>query len=172
MAKSWIFVATALLLAGCVSKYKPISYEGPSAHLAQGADFYVTLPEDGRYQDTVYSGSGYMTAQAMSEALAPYANKTFQASAVETLEEALEKARQGNFQYLFNTKILHWEDRATEWSGIPDKITLRMEVYDVASGEKLASEISKASSKWATFGGDHPQDLLPIPAEAFVKQLF
>ncbi|WP_343041921.1 DUF4823 domain-containing protein [Parvibaculum indicum] len=149
-----------------------MSYEGPSTRLEQGADFYVVLPEDGRYQDTVYSGSGYMTAQAISQALAPYSNRAFQASAVEPLEEALAKARQGNFRYLFNTKILHWEDRATEWSGIPDKITLQMEVYDATTGEKLASETSKASSKWATFGGDHPQDLLPIPAESFVKQLF
>ena len=68
--------------------------------------------------------------------------------------------------------ILHWEDRATQWSGKTDKITIKYSVYDTATGQVLASSVMSASSKWATFGGDHPQDLLPHPTQQFVDKLF
>jgi hypothetical protein len=65
-----------------------------------------------------------------------------------------------------------WEDRATEWSGIPDKITIKYSVYEVETGKPLASSITAASSKWGTLGGDHPQELLPVPTQQFVDKLF
>ncbi|WP_254924651.1 DUF4823 domain-containing protein [Aeromonas sp. A35_P] len=30
----------------------------------------------------------------------------------------------------------------------------------------------EGKSKWATFGGDHPQDLLPEPTEKYVNSLY
>lgn len=74
--------------------------------------------------------------------------------------------------YVRQPVILNWEDRATEWSGIPDKITLKLAVYEVQSGKLITSTVTSASSKWATFGGDHPQDLLPEPMKRFVTPLF
>lgn len=40
------------------------------------------------------------------------------------------------------------------------------------SGKDVASIMSRASSKWGTFGGEHPQDLLPRVMSEFTKLLF
>jgi hypothetical protein len=68
--------------------------------------------------------------------------------------------------------ILHWEDRATEWSGIPDKVEIRIDVIESARGDTIDSAIVKRKSGLATFGGDHPQDLLPKPVEDYVASLY
>jgi len=76
------------------------------------------------------------------------------------------------YEYYIQSEILHWEDRATEWSGLPDRIEIKISVYDTHSGAELASSILSARSKWATFGGDHPQDLLPEPVKQYVESLY
>ena len=116
--------------------------------------------------------SGATVVQAVDRALAPHADKVFQAPTVEDLSAVLPKARQGGFKYVFASTILHWEDRATEWSGVLDKLSVKFQVYDAGTGEKLAATVADASSKWATFGGDHPQDLLPEMTQRFVDSLF
>ena len=68
--------------------------------------------------------------------------------------------------------ILHWEERATEWSGKPDQITIQVTLYDVSSKQVLDKVTIKGQSKWATFGGNHPQDLLAKPIEKYVAELF
>ena len=62
--------------------------------------------------------------------------------------------------------------RATEWSGIPDKIEVKIIVYDGGTGKEVGSTLISGRSKWATFGGDHPQDLLPEPLNSYVESLY
>lgn len=163
----------SLSLAGCVSKYRVDSYEKPSAHLDRASSFYVTLPADGQYGDTGYPGSGGATAQAVRAALLTHVDKVVIGTVPnENLESALTQAKQQGLSHVFQTSILNWEDRATEWSGIPDKITLKLAVYNAQSGAMVSSTVTSASSKWGTFGGDHPQDLLPVPTKTFADQLF
>ena len=69
-------------------------------------------------------------------------------------------------------EILHWKDRATEWSGIPDKIEVKLSVYESNSEKELASTVLSGKSKWATFGGDHPQDLLAEPLNKYIGTLY
>jgi Domain of unknown function (DUF4823) len=76
------------------------------------------------------------------------------------------------FDYYVVSEILHWEDHATEWSGLPDKIEVKIMVYDGGTGKELASTLIAGESKWATFGGDHPQDLLPEPLNSYVESLY
>lgn len=172
MQKLVLVFAIAIGLAGCVSKYKPIATDAPASMLPSDASFYVMQPEDGKYGNKPYPGSGEQTATALQSALIPRAGRVITAQNPEELEVALSAARERNLDYVLQTRILNWEDRATEWSGIPDKISLNFEIYDTNTGEKVASQTSKASSKWATFGGDHPQDLLPLPIGEFMKAVF
>lgn len=172
MKKLVVCVLLSLALAGCSHKYRVDSYDGPTSRLSRQASFYVMLPANGRYDAETYVNSGRQTAQAVTTALASHVNSIKQAETVEDLNTAMERARAANITYVFETVILHWEDRATEWSGIPDKITIKYAVHDVASGKLLSSSVSRASSKWGTLGGDHPQDLLPAPTQQFVRGLF
>jgi hypothetical protein len=74
--------------------------------------------------------------------------------------------------YYVQPKILHWEERATEWSGKPDKIRVKVDVYDAETQSYQSSVIFSGKSKWFTFGGDHPQDLLPKPIQDYLKTLY
>jgi Domain of unknown function (DUF4823) len=162
----------AFVLAGCASSYKSVTHEPLAAKLEAHASFYVLLPADGQYGSKTYPNSGLATAHAIAQALASHADKVVEASSVEDLATALTNAKQGKIRYVFETTILGWEDRATEWSGLPDKVSLKFSVYDTGTGRSLAATVVNASSKWATFGGDHPQDLLPEMTQAFVDSLF
>jgi hypothetical protein len=130
------------------------------------------LPENGRYGIDTYQASGTATARAAAAALAHHVQEIVTATSVETLEVAFGQARSESVTHVFHATILHWEDRATEWSGITDKITVKFAVYDAQTEALLASTVASASSKWGTLGGDHPQDLLPVPTQQFVDQLF
>jgi hypothetical protein len=166
-------VVLSISLAGCASKYRVDAYEAPTTHLDKQASFYVVLPEDGRYGATVYPGSGATTAQAVTAALLVHVDKAVVGTtAGEDLDAALAQAKQRALTHVFVTTILNWEDRATEWSGIPDKLTLKFAVYEAPSGKLVSSTVTSASSKWGTMGGDHPQDLLPEPTRKFVDPLF
>lgn len=68
--------------------------------------------------------------------------------------------------------VVHWEDRATEWSGRPDRIEIEVRTLEVQSGEMLALGSVKGKSKWAALGGDAPEDLLAVPLGIYVDWLF
>ncbi|MOA60072.1 hypothetical protein D3C78_1848620 [compost metagenome] len=51
-------------------------------------------------------------------------------------------------------------------------IEIQVVIYDTLSKKNIANSSFKGKSKWATFGGDHPQDLLPEPAEKYVNALY
>lgn len=84
----------------------------------------------------------------------------------------MQSSKATNFEYYVIPEILHWEDRATEWSGIPDKIQVKISIYEGKTWKEVASTIISGKSKWATFGGDHPQDLLPEPLNKYVESLY
>jgi len=166
-------LALSISLAGCASKYRVDAYEAPSAHLDKQASFYVVLPADGHYGSTVYAGSGATAAQVVASALLVHVDKAvIGTTAGEDLDAALAEARQRTLTHVFMATILNWEDRATEWSAISDKVTLKLAVYEAQSGKLVSSTVTSASSKLGTLGGDHPQDLLPEPTQKFVDPLF
>lgn len=167
-----ICALSVLALTGCTQKHAVDSFEGPVTRLARDASFYVMVPADGRHGGKSYAGSGLATAQAVVTALSGRAAKAVQADGPEHSSAAQEKAKAAGLTHVFETTILNWEDRATEWSGRPDRITLKMTVTETATGKIVASSVARASSKWGTLGGDHPQDLVPLPTQQFVDRLF
>lgn len=92
--------------------------------------------------------------------------------AVQDMTSALDSAKSKKVDYLVYPEILHWEDRSTEWSGKSDLVTIKIQILDVKSGETIsAATIDGKSGLW-TFGGDHPQDLLPTPIQEYFSKLF
>ena len=170
--KKLALLGVLIFLVGCSSNYVVQPIETPNKSLGGDSEVYVMLPKDGQYGTTVYFGSGQMTVQAIHAALVSKVKKVYIANVSEDLEDALKNAKEMQFTYVFQPMILHWEDRATEWSGRPDQITLKYTVFDVATTEPVASTTISGTSKWATFGGDHPQDLVPVPTQTFVNQVF
>lgn len=81
------------------------------------------------------------------------------------------KETPGGADYYVVPEILHWEDRATEWSGIPDKVEIKISVFDKRQTE-LASTLISGKSKWVSPGGDHLQDLLAEPLNRCIESLY
>lgn len=172
MTRLYIIGAT-LFLGACADSHQLIRQDTSTvAHLAPADSVFVAVPEDGAYGGDVYRGSGQNAAQIIYAAFAKRTRSARVGRAPQSFEEALASTRQAGHKYLVYPTILHWEDRATEWSAIPDTVEVKIEVIDAASGEAIASGVAKGKSGLATFGGDHPQDLLPKPVEEFVSSLY
>jgi len=162
----------AVALSGCADSHQWLPHQSGSAHLNRTDKIYIATPVDGEYGDHVYKGSGRNTAQIIYSAFLPRTTTVIVGSTASNLDLALEHARRSGKEIVVLPTILHWEDRATEWSMIPDKVEVNITVVQVSSGAVISSGVVKGESGIATFGGDHPQDLLPEPIEAFVSSLY
>jgi hypothetical protein len=156
-------------MCGCVHTYEVPESDAAGPKLEPNASYYVAMAAPGRFNATIYEASGAMTTRAVAAALAPYAARVETGAAAGTLDEAIEQARDAGARYLVVPTILHWEDRATEWSGKSDRIRIRLEIVDAKSGAGLLTREIAGKSRWATLGGDHPQDLLAEPIGRWVQ---
>ena len=161
----------SLLLLSCAHSYG-LDRQMQSGLLPPSATLYVTLPRPGRYDDTLYEMSGRQTGEAIVRAFAPQVARVILGSRTESAEDARISAHAQNASHLVYPTIMHWEDRATEWSGVPDRVRVQIRIYDVTSGKLLDSAEVSGKSRWATFGGDHPQELLDRAVGDYVDLLF
>ncbi len=170
----WASIIIVLITVGCVHTYQ-VESDGPAGRtlgLSREASFYVGLPENGRFGSKRYPESGRMTAEAIATALLEQIRIVQIANLVASLNENLQAAREASASHLVHSTIYHWEERATEWSGIPDRISIQLQLIETENGEILDSAVISGTSRWATFGGDHPQELLPKPLRDYVLSLF
>lgn len=158
-------------LAGCASSYKHEVVTSPSAKLERGKAVLVATPKNGAYDRKEYPASGQQTATAVRAAFARFSDQVVISSRCSDLP-CLQSEGAKSYTYLVVPEILHWEDRNTEWSGIPDRVEVKLVVFDSRSETQVASIVISGKSKWATFGGDHPQDLLPEPIKQYVESLY
>ena len=168
-----VFLActASLMLLSCVSKYS-LDRQMQSGVIPPNAWIYVSVPESGRYGNYLYEASGWQTRDAVAQAFIPHVARVLVAKRVEPVDVARASARAETATHLVFSEIKHWEDRATEWSGLPDRITIQIRIYEVDSGKLLDSAEVSGKSRWATFGGDHPQDLLDRAVGDYVDLLF
>ncbi len=169
-----LLIAACLVLAvGCADSHHLIQdNKYAQEKVSPDGTAYIARPADGYYGKIHYEGSGAMVAQMLQAALLDYMMQVDISAGWEKYPAALKAARRDGYTYLFFPTITHWEDRATEWSGIPDKAAVRLVVIDTASGRTLSVATVEGTSGLTTFGGDHPQDLLPEPLKEYVDQLF
>ena len=169
--RTCVLFAAIVFLSGCSATYQQQVVKRPQSPLERGKGIFVSTPKNGWYGKTEYQNSGKMTANAVKAAFSRFSNNVFVSEQCLGLE-CLKLIPTERYEYYIEPEILHWEDRATEWSGLPDKIEIKISVYDARLGTELASSILTARSKWATFGGDHPQDLLPEPLNQYIESLY
>lgn len=171
MIRILISLVVVTTLSGCASTYNHSEFQAPNEKLDSSKSVLISIPEDGWYENTQYRNSGQMTANAVRAAFSKNARKADLANGCDGVE-CLEEINSEEYGYFVKPVILHWEERATEWSGKPDRIEVQLFVYDSATKDELANSSYTGKSKWATFGGDHPQDLLPEPTNEYVRTLY
>ncbi|MFN2048460.1 DUF4823 domain-containing protein [Pantoea agglomerans] len=160
----------AIMLAGCSAKYNQIDVKQTTELLDRKGSVLIAMPKDGFYDTTVYRSSGQETASAIQAAFTRHSDNVSisqQCSDIQCL-----KNNSNDYTYLVVPQILHWEDRATEWSMKPDKIEIKLAIYKSSDLSLLSSSVINGSSKIATWGGDHPQDLLSVPINSYISSLY
>ncbi|WP_137939136.1 DUF4823 domain-containing protein [Chitinivorax sp. B] len=160
-----------LSLCACVSTYKHEVVTSPSTKLERGKPILIATPKNGAYGEKEYQASGRQTAAAARSAFSRFSDRVVVSLHCTDLP-CLQIEGKGSFTYLVIPEILHWEDRNTEWSGISDRVEIKLIIVDSRSNMELASIVISGKSKWATFGGDHPQDLLPEPIKQYIEGLY
>ena len=171
MVQKIFAIVLVALLSGCASTYKHSELKQASEQLDPSRGVLIAVPEDGWYGETRYQRSGQMTANATLAAFSKNARKVDLTAGCEGAE-CLEEIDSQEYGYFVEPIILHWEDRATEWSGKPDRIEIQLIVYSTATNRQVANSSYTGKSSWFTFGGDHPQDLLAKPTDEFVRGLY
>jgi len=170
MIKKMLIVLSSFLVLGCVSTYNYSILQSPETKMDASKGVLISIPEDGWYQNTQYHNSGRMTANAVRAAFSK--NAYIVDISDECNEDCLDNINVDEYGYYVKPLILHWEERATEWSGKQDRIEIQIIIFDVATKEELSNFSYSGKSKWMSFGGDHPQDLLQTPTNKAVNNLY
>jgi hypothetical protein len=171
--KKSMMIMLVLIVSACADTARiktDTTYE--SVALDNQHRVYVSMSADGRYGSKYYSDSGQTVSTLIQAALLKHMVHVDKAMIVQSYTEALESAKEKNYDYLVFPTILHWEDRATEWSAISDKVQIKILIVDVNRDKTISSAIIDGKSGLATFGGDHPQDLLPEPIGEYIDTFF
>jgi hypothetical protein len=172
-ATRFIFSFLILTALGCANTYKEKSTFAPNPpKIPLEARVYVSMPLDAVYKKKVMFKSGNNTAEAVADALARYSKAVFLAKQPESRDEALASAEKIRAEYLIMPTILKWEDKPTEWTGVRDKMTIKLEVIQVAGAQTIYAREISGKSRWLTEGGDTPADLLDEPIETFANSLY
>ena len=166
-----ISLSIILFLVSCSAKHD-ITSSTKNSKLIPQKSIYIALAKDGTYNNTIYPGSGSKTSTALFKSFSMYTNKIEIANQYKPYSAALTQARRNGAIYFIYPTIFGWEDRATEWSGKPDKISIQIKTIKTNTGIILNSTIIEGKSAWATLGGDHPEDLLQKPINDLINSLY
>lgn len=172
MKRPIVLLLWAASLVACAHTYETSRRLRTEEMLERDGAVYVARPEAGTYGHRTYERSPEYTVRAIADAFREHASTVAVGAIPEAYEGALESARSLEARYAVVPEIEHWEDRATEWSGKSDRLRVDIHVYDVATGEPVDSVEIEGRSRWLTFGGDHPQDLLDEPVADYVDGLY
>lgn len=172
MKKIIALLALVLLVSGCASVRYTRLIEEPAPKLNSSGSAYILAPVNGMYHGKEMTRSGKIMSNVVYSVFLKHFNRVEIAPVGEKYEEGFQKAKTGGFTYLINTKILLWEDHATEWSGLWDRIDMQLGIYDVSSSKLLDSIGFKGHGTWLTFGGYHPQNIVERSIDDYVDSLF
>lgn len=167
-----LFILISLALTyGCSSTYQQSDITASTSKITKDKSVLIATPEDGVYESQHYASSGRMTAMAIQSAFSKFTNSVSVSDECRDIN-CLQTRKQTKIDYYVIPQILHWEDRATEWSGKPDLIEIKIVIYDASTLKEHTATVISGKSKWATFGGDHPQDLLSEPINKYISSLY
>jgi hypothetical protein len=157
-----ILLSAAVLGLGACQSTAPsyhITPRGERGVLDARASVYVALARDGEdIRFLNYEGSGRWTTHSIASALP---NVAITAGVrEESLTQAVKSARGLSIDYVVYPRILLWEDRAGEKTGLPDRVAIQILLVDAATGESVDRRIVEAMGRSYGWRVDHPQDLI------------
>jgi len=168
------FAAGTVLAAGCTASYKATQTDGqivPKQLDPKGA-IYIALPKDGAYGSREYGGSGRVVVSTIAREFSKRAPSVEVGESVELRDAAFESAKKVSARYLVVPVIVHWEPRATEWSGRPSRMSVDVAIYDAESRARVSSQSISARSRIVSLTSTSPESLLAKPVRNYVTALY
>lgn len=164
----------SILFCGCAPKYNVIhgNENAKDVHLSKDASAYISLPEDNTSNGHLYVGSGREVAAELEFLFSKYFSDVVIGKSAESCQQGLTFAKANGYDYQICPQLLQWEDYAIEWSGIPDKIKLKVSIISTKSDEIIDTFLLEGKGKVMSFGGDHPLDIVKEPMIQWVNSLF
>jgi hypothetical protein len=130
---------------------------------------YVMQAKDGAYGGTVYEGSGLEVSKRIMRTLRkvqPLAQLVEETNETDAVKIAKEKGA----SYLVVPDLLHWEDRATAWSGYRDKVKIELRLLRLDPIEVISAQSYYTTNNSITFLSTKPEDLLNERFDKFIYQ--
>ena len=166
------FVVLVLLNACYFAKSELLPHSQPTtvAAVTPNDSVAIMLATDGTYGGKIYQGSGRLVASRIKQSLI---GKVKNAPIVESaaLENALVYCKKENIPFLIKPSVLHWEDRATNWSALPDIIKIELTLLNSENHAVINTILFNASSSWWTFVNNPPEDMLDETFDEAVRRV-
>ena len=159
-----------LLFVSCSSVYNIISLDNNIHFLRKESNVLVLTSEDGAYGSEVYKGSGLQLSRKIQSVLAEYQCNT-QIDLDNSRFKDLDGRDLSKYDYIIVPIITHWEDRATSWSGIPDRISFSLFIYN-NEGSLLTSTDIESKSAAMTFLNNDPSELIVPSLHKYFSNAF
>jgi hypothetical protein len=163
-------IALAMFTTGCTASYQHMTLNQPANELYPQSRFLLVTPVNGMYGNTVYPSSGFEVIQALTKELQHYTNAIATIPVPVTIEQIYPQDL-AQTDYVIIPQILHWEDRATGWSFVPDRIEVRFDIYN-NQRQLIDSYLINGRSAYIVWVSKQPNSLLPKPIRAMLKELF
>lgn len=165
-----LLMVVTLLLSGCYVASNNVLRSNYNDQLCETDSIAVLVPRNGRYGGKIYQDSGAIVASKIRESLLN-SYREIETLNVGTVENALPKCKSAQIRYLVVPRIIHWEDRATNWSGVADKVKIELAVVDTANGKTVKRLMFKANSSFYTLVNNPPEQLLDGSFDEVVRDL-
>ncbi len=158
-ASALLITFLLLLLNACAYTQNSLSPNAKQDRLTPADSFCVMLANDGAYGSKVTIGSGKTVS---SHVLSVVRQKQPLTQLIETTDEdqAIQQCSAKGVNYLVSPQILHWEDHATQWSGMRDRIKIEIRLIKVTPKTFIKSAQFEARNSWFTFVNAAPSELL------------
>jgi Domain of unknown function (DUF4823) len=159
-------VAALIALSACSASRVSNVHVLPGKMIQQGAKVLLLPVPDGPSRH-----SGSATLAAVRDALVAHGFSPLVSDAA-GLQAAFDEARSFECHYVLRAEVTHWEDRLTWMSNRPDKATLSVEVYEVASREMVASGTHAVTGAIEEYVDRHPDRFIPELADGSLGRVF
>lgn len=157
-------------LTGCVS-VPDISIEDKQGSIIVPTNESVCLvtPSDGLFEGKTYRNSGIKVAEKISSSI----RDAYTIVRVEKIGAGhLNGCKNKDLRYVIYPEILEYEDRATGWSALPDKIRVKVNLVDTSTSNASTftyyADSNLVASAFLEWGNAAPHELL---GEAFEQQI-
>ncbi len=168
---TFLLVFILLFLNACAYTQHSLSPINTQTASPSSSDaFCVMVATDGAYGGEIYAGSGRTVSNRILYVIRQRHPIT---QLVETIDEdqAIHLCAAKGANYILSPLILHWEDRATNWSGMRDHIKIEIRLIKVAPKIFVRSAIFEARNSWFTFVNDDPSELIDESFDQVIANL-